>query len=423
MTALKNAPRAEPEVLIEEARRRQRRRRASVGAVAVLLALGFAVWLSGGGPPSRGGRGAGDGRGPAAAVGTGTWHDLTAGGDYIAPGAQVTSVIRWRGRLIAAGDRPGTGLLGCYGFCNPVVWSDVNRRWTVTYAAVAEGGLANERLVPVGRTLLLWQSQEGNQVFRSANGRSWRRVTLPGQMPALPMQSVASDGTRLVAVLDNRYAGGPDRAYGELNPVWTTTDGIHWRRGLNPRNISFYDVSADPAGGFVATGSSAQSRHWFVLLSVDGRVWSTQAVATSPGWRDQIAASRNGMVLESVPDRSSPSSPARFWYSTDGRRWIRAKLPDGSPTNAGTTLGTMPKLLVLDGEFVALDNDNTHIWWSEDGQEWQRLAVRGAPPASSQPSGATVERHALLMVESSRHRSGAVPAGATTFWRLAVKLP
>ena len=104
MTALKERPRVEPqisnvepEVLIEEARRRQRMRRASLAGIAALLAalaIVFGIAAGGASPsgPSPTARGGGSGT-PA----TVSWHELSTGG-ALPVGTHVSDVVSYHGQ-------------------------------------------------------------------------------------------------------------------------------------------------------------------------------------------------------------------------------------------------------------------------------------------------------------------------------------
>jgi hypothetical protein len=414
MTALNDDPRIEPEILIEEARRRQRHRQAALTGLFSVLCLAAGVfWIVAGGGPPAGSKPTGHGEAPAA-LASASWHELTPAGGYITPDAQITTVIRWHGELIAAGEGGVPGL-PCRAFaCNPMVWVAHDGHWHAVFAAPEEGSLANADLVATDHGLLLFQSQEGTHAWRSTNGRVWRSVSLPADVAGTSMTEAVSNGHRVVAIVGNRFAGGPDTAYDESDFVMSSADGVHWTLGSAPDRPQFYSLTTAP-GGFLAAGASRASGHQLVWSSANGRVWSVAPIATPPNGRDHVAANGHGFVLEWIP--GSGRGAARFWSSPNGRAWTPASVRGKGPTNLAFFPNQRP-LLAVPGGFVAFGQSNREIWWSTDGRIWTQLKMTGTPAAALQPVGASVNGDSLLMIEVARRSGGGLPDGATTIWQL-----
>jgi hypothetical protein len=418
----------EPEVLIEEARRRQRRRRLATSWLVVLLGVAAIIFgiASGGGPPAKTRPTSGAGT-PASASGL-SWHDITAPGGYIQAGADITSVIRWRGRLYATGNLfdPGhlTGFT-CRVGCDPVVWTLArNGRWHPIFAVGADGGLASDQLVGTSHYLLLFSGAMSTELWRSTDGRSWKPVKIPEGMSWLWRGSIASNGTNVLATFGNRYAGGPrgpQMRFPGIDPLFSSTDGVHWQQATPADGLGFEYVAVVP-GGFVAVGASQVGRRQALVRSKSGRDWSVLSPLSAPdGGYDLLASSRNGIVLERIPASTRLNAPVQFLRSTNGREWTAGKVVGGGLTNRQLKGPMSQTLLAAPGGFVALDETNHYIWWSTNGHVWRRIAVPGGPPASFQPSAASMDGDSLLVVEVPRHAADGVPSGASTIWQLKLR--
>ena len=202
------------------------------------------------------------------------------GGHKLPPGAQVTSVVSFDGREVAAGaDIPGGGsavLPICYSGCNPIVWTSVNRsEWTATWGTVARGSIPGEQFVVGPDRLLLFNADEGTALWYSTDAVTWQQVPLPPAMTALVVRGAVWGHGRFVAILNNKYAGGPNTAYGESDTVWTSTDGATWTLDSVPvAPAAFNSLTVDPTG-FRIAGVFRQSGRSVTWTSSDGVRWTT----------------------------------------------------------------------------------------------------------------------------------------------------
>ena len=408
MTALQDPPPLEPEVLIEEARRRQRRRRRALLWAVVPPAAAALVYgaSSGGGPPSRA-RPTERGGTPVGAP-TASWHQLSAPNGYIQPGAQITSLIRWHGELIAAGGIQGSARLrgrGCGNHCNPVVWISKNgRRWRAVFAGATIGSLQQVDLAAVGNALLLFNSHEETQVWRSTDGHSWRQVQLPKGMDGMPTLSVAANGRRVVVSFSTRFPAGPG---GRVNPVWTSTDGLRWHRGYASRPLNFKSVAAAPHG-FVAVASNSDQTRSFAMSSSNGLSWTSVPVNVPGDAETAVAAGSAGVVIE-----SSYRGTVEFQSSANGRRWIPV---------TGPHAGSLRTLLETRLGFIAFGATNNWVAFSGDGRHWTHLRAAGTPPSLLDlPTAVATDGDSLLVLETAQRNSHGLPAGATTLWQLKLR--
>ena len=82
-------------------------------------------------------------------------------------------------------------------------------------------------------------TDEATRLWSSSNGVSWQEVDLPPSMGALGVRDAVFAHGRYEAMLDNKYAGGPNTAYGQSDAVWSSLNGQTW----------IHDTVAGTAGG------------------------------------------------------------------------------------------------------------------------------------------------------------------------------
>ncbi|MGC9221848.1 MAG: hypothetical protein ACP5H2_10945 [Solirubrobacteraceae bacterium] len=404
-----------PEVLIEQARWRQRHRRLLASWLIALLAIGATIFgiSSGGRPP---------GNTPPvlraatpAGVSVLSWHEVAVSDGYITPEAQITTVINWHGELIAAGEG-GASARRCHALaCNPVVWIAHDGHWHAVFAAPAEGSLANADLVATRHGLLLFCSQEGTRLWRSTNGRVWRSVRPPDAMAANSLVQAVSNSHTIVALIGNRFAGGPDTAYGESDFIWTSTGGLDWTQRSVPDRPQFASLTVTPAG-FLAAGISRATGRQLIWRSTNGRTWSSTPAPAGSDGRDYIAANAHRAVLEWIPD-TGHGTP-RFWSSSNQHAWLPATASSNTPANLVLFPNQRPLLALPDG-FLAFGHSNHQIFWSATGHAWRTLPMTNTPSTAFQPVGATVNGTSLLVIETASRKLSAIPSGASAIWQLA----
>jgi hypothetical protein len=428
VTALQDPRSPEPEVLIEEARRRQRRRRASLAAVAGALVFGAAIFgpFSGGGSPTQPRPGDGGGN-PGSAL-TATWHELSTPGAYIPPAATVTDVVPWRGRLYATGQVSGrthlSGVLTCRAIisCAAVWTSRDGRRWHATYAARALGSADGESLVAMRDQLLLFDSDEFAALWRSTNGRTWRAVKLPAELAGGEVSGAVSAGGRRVVLFGNGMSL-PAGKYRHADFAWTSTDGLRWRPVTLPGRDRL-EYLEQQQSGFLAVGTLRSGKGNFILRSATGLRWRVAASLRLPHpWKDtaqDLLFGSRAMVLQLMPPPIGPTARAQLWYSLDGVSWSRASVQGRLPIAGGMRYApsTSPQVLAVPGGLIDYDSSNTRFWWSRTGRVWRRLRVTGGPPANLSPQGLYVDGDSLIVTEQATRAGNGFPEGATTFWRL-----
>lgn len=364
-------------------KRRARRRRAGLSAAAV---TGVAVIVLGvfGLPVSRSTkvRTTSPGGNPAASTPSPRLNpaEITAG---LPPGAQVTSVIRYRNEDVAAGDdfpagsTPVLPVCARQG-CNPVVWTSTDgAHWSATWGAKAGGSIAGETLVASPDTLLLFNADESTNLWESTDAVTWRHFALPPAFAALVVRDVVYGHGRFVAILNNKYAGGPVTAYGESDTVWTSTNGATWTQDPVPGAAAiFQSVSVEPTG-FQISGVFRQGEGRATWTSTDGISWSVGAIpstTTPPASAGQPATTAKpcqapGLTLRGGRQGENQGAHGDIIITNTGRR---ACTLEGPPTveilkaNAGP-LAIRPLTSTLPTGTVVLgpgQSASAAVYWS-----------------------------------------------------------
>lgn len=202
------------------------------------------------------------------------------GGEVLPEGALVVSVVQFQGEEVAAGaDFPGGGipvLSTCAGLgCNPVVWTSSNgHQWTAVWGAIPNGSISGEQLVVGANNLLLFLADESTWLWSSTDAKDWTSVVLPQAMAALLVRKAVWGHGRFVAILSNKYAGGPVDIYGPGDTVWTSTDGTTWIQDSVPGPPAVFQSLSVDSSGFQITGAIHQSRAPTTWTSYDGVQWT-----------------------------------------------------------------------------------------------------------------------------------------------------
>lgn len=418
---------AEIEALIREARR-LRRRRWAIGSVAVLVAgAGLSVGLglaSGGGTAGPVAGRTSTGPAPTAPATIARWSELTTPSGGLPGGSQITSVIGYDGRSLAAGELygdavPATMATRCPEGCNPAVWTSTDgRRWTLALGVAARGSSPGEQLVVTPSGLLLFQTDESTSLWRSTDGRSRQQVRLPPKMAALGAVGASYGHGRVVVVLANKFAGGPDAAYGEADTIWTSTNGTIWQEDTVSGAPSFDSLTAT-ASGFLAGGSSRSTGRSTVWQSTNGHTWVATAIGTRKG-TTLVAAHGDTDVAEITGGRGT-ASRVQLWWSTGGGSWRRAAVRGGPITTPSSYVGPLPGPLAMTASgFAVAGGSLTGLWSSTTGRVWTPLKAQGLPPATATVQGLFADGSGLLAVATTTDPHVSERALTTSLWRVTV---
>jgi hypothetical protein len=275
----------DPEALFPEARSRRRKVRLILGGISLVIASSVAGLLYGigghGGPPKGPPRSPVRGHpnsaaSPASSGGPSTLKAFP-GAQSLPTGAEITTVVGFHGRYVAAGAFfPGSNdsSSGCStAACNPMVWTSTNgKQWTPAWGSAPSGSIADAYLAVAPNSLLLFNGDEGTKAWRSTNGINWSAISLPSDMAALVVRGAVWGQGRFVAILNNKFAGGLDTAYGESDTIWTSETGLMWTQDAvagSPVRFASLRVGAI---GFTVRGTARGSpTEW---TSPDGIAWT-----------------------------------------------------------------------------------------------------------------------------------------------------
>ncbi len=230
------------------------------------------------------------------------------------------------------------------------------------------------------------------EVFRSTDGTGW---TPSGSLPQgsyAGVSAIVACGGSMVAVGAD-WAGTNSGKSTGTNPapraaVWTSTDGVTWRRVPDQPAFAageFDRVAAGPAG-FLAVGRDYDMPAW----SPDGTNWTRVDVGTPNALVRGVAATNDGFVAV-----GGIETAAVAWTSRDGRHWIRATFDGASQLDARllSVAGQGQRLVAL-GAVPARGDESVPdgwtglaVWASADrGATWTKTVSGLAAPSIYPPS-------------------------------------
>jgi hypothetical protein len=210
-----------------------------------------------------------------------------------------------------------------------VVWTSLDgSTWNeaLNPGGVVLGTGTGQQLVSTPSGLLLFdEGTGGTALWRSTNLTSWERVTLPTTMTALPLAAVSWGHRMFVAVLSNRFAGGPVTAYGESDSVWISSDGLSWRDvdlHFGPVHLS---ALTSTRIGFLLGGEFRHYNRPAVLVSTDAEHWQWAFLGSGPGSVTAVASDSTTMVADGYEEGNVVT-----WWSKDGTQWTTGPGPEAN---------------------------------------------------------------------------------------------
>jgi hypothetical protein len=412
------------DVLIQEARRRRRRRWLTGLAATVVVVgasgLGYNLAADGSPPAKLISHSLGNAL-PAAPSPLARWTDLSNDGGLPAD-AEITSVVRFDGRLFAAGSYfgGGTALSGVscsVGGCNPMAWtSNDGSGWSVVLAQKPTGSIAGERLVVTSMGLFMFNTAESStSLWKSTNGTSWRRVAIPAGMAGLDLSGVSWGHGRLVAILSNKFAGTRDTAYGDADTIWTSTNGTSWKQDAVPDTPKFTALTIT-SSGFLASGTSRATSHPTLWQSSNGITWMASAIAIPEGNPFIAADGKNLVVEDSIPASTADKAEIQIWQSTDGKTWTRAAIKDGPVAPQDLASVGMSPILTTPRGFIVSGKLPAQLWSSSSGGSWTPVVEEHLPPKADHVEEIFSDGSGLLAVATSTRTSAS--ALTTSVWQV-----
>ncbi len=320
--------------------------------------------------------------------------------------------------------------------------------WIESIAAGPHG------LVAVG------QSPTGSAAWFSVDGLAWRRAVPPrswnthgqfGWFPTLRDVVATDDGFVVVGIEHD----GPTRNGGNTGSVWTSPDGLIWRRSARDVGPYLTDVIEHQGALYAVSGGvhkkaspaiwrSVEGQQWeqvytapedagieviasdgtvivagdsFTMLSsTDGQTWEPAAIdPIRRGGDDDVydaAAFEDGFVMVGQRERD-----AAAWLSKDGRSW--ETVPETIATRGYNTYFSAVTPTPDSGLIAAANNDlyDAFIYRSTDGRAWERLSERtdlDYDYGDSALAGAASTDERAFVVGFDRDQARGVSAGVWT---------
>jgi hypothetical protein len=236
------------------------------------------------------------------------WDRLPDGPEW--DGAEITRVISWNDRFVAAGSdggqraafwvsgdgrawvrAPDSPELAFYvGSSNGYIGGGVTALYT-DGATVVAGGTPGCDCGEAGSGILV--------TWRSPDGLHWtRHQEVPGQLPTPSGPAVAGGAGQL------RISGYTDQNGDFGASLETSSDGADWRVVYRAGPSTFLNRLVPVAGGFLAIGADQGTQGWSALAvsSTDGLTWTRSTGADLVNGSMAAAAQSQG-VLVAVGDR------------------------------------------------------------------------------------------------------------------------
>ena len=191
-------------------------------------------------------------------------------------------------------------------------------------------------VVAPGQLLLFGAGTGGSLLWSSTDSVHWNRVTLPNAMSALAVSGATWRRGRFVAILANKFIGGPVTAYGESDTVWTSTDGINWQRcSIGPDGIAgqhrLYD---DRLSHWRQSTRNEPSDH----LVFARRRSLEQSFCRESAWGRYRRRRRQHMGGDRYEGFAKPSQRLRLWIN----HYILLVVPFGNDLDKGLRAAAWP---------------------------------------------------------------------------------
>jgi hypothetical protein len=255
-----------------------------------------------------------------------------------------------------------------------------NQAWNDGGVTLGTGAV--QRLVATPTGVLLFDSgTAGTALWRSTNGVTFTRVDLPPGMDALSLTDATWGHGLTVAILFNKFAGGPDSYYGKSDAVWTSPNGSTWKRAALGKAAVLRAVTTT-SSGFLMGGQTKSTKRPTVWVSTDGQHWTSTTLPGIPGnFSETTSVASIGHDVTAVVGGGNFGA-GTYWWSTNGTNWIRTTLgdvPSGTSTNPVTT---PTGLIAWDTEGAIGGEAGIKLWSSPNGARWDPVTLRDAPSTS-----------------------------------------
>ena len=274
-----------------------------------------------------------------------SWREETAAAW---PARWDHQVVPYRGRLYVLGGHDGSQRLND-------VWSSADgKSWTEETAAAAWPARWDHQVVPHRGRLYVLGGDEGsdspndawlNDVWSSADGKSWTEETAAAAWPERSAHRVVSHRGRLYVL------GGYD-GNKKLNDVWSSADGKSWREETAAAAWTVraaHQAVSHRGRLYVLGGEDADNRRLNdVWSSADGKSWREETAGAWPARFYHQAVSRDGLLYVLGGEDADKRRHNDVWSSADGKSWTEETAAAWS-ARVGHQAVVFPSPLVLFG--------------------------------------------------------------------------
>ena len=260
-------------------------------------------------------------------------------------------------------------------------WQPVIHGPAVKFIEVPHLAVAGGRLYMVGYVGIRGSDGYSNEVWASADGTAWERVSERAFEDGFHPYSMSDDGHGGLVVVGGSSSGPSGNPSPE---AWHSTDGRIWTRAdaWNTETGPLISVASRPGtviavGSLLASlGARATAGHTtadqvVVWISGDGKAWEHVILPDSTDYTEQevVTAWRSGFVVVAVGPSGSST-----WTSVDGLAWEKAptNLTNFSPSAICSLGDRVVTVGSKSGDFA--NGGGYYVapvaWSSTDGRTW-----------------------------------------------------
>ena len=213
--------------------------------------------------------------------------------------------------------------------------------------------------------------------FRPAGQSEWKPARgLAGPRTEFLNAADVHDGEWVVAGNDRASWRTSDHSYGA---VWTSQDGVDWKRAKGPFNVSASANSwlsatcALPGGDLVAVGgvedSDTGSRPLaFRRAKGTWKELDADSLGADVTGLDSCAGSGDAVLLQ-----GTAGGREAVWQTVDGKKFTKIQV--GGATDSIGTIDTTEGGFIAPGAIRSGLQDRAVVWLSQDGQDWSAVDV------------------------------------------------
>jgi len=308
-----------------------------------------------------------------------TWTQVTASAAF--PPRMRHSAFVLNGRLwVFGGQVASAGVIGgragdAWSTSDGTNWTEEGANIAIDDSFLAPVVQESDRVTMIGGV----QRVYSNGVYQSTNGTSWTELSPFAQFPSRIAQAAVS------FLGDLWVIGGTTLEQGDTNDVWRSADGANWTRVttvgpiFSPRNshraIVFNNRLWVIGGWSDPNLGGTGERYNDVWSSADGVNWTQEtanaAFAARAGFATAAHSGRLWVFGGALADDSNVND---VWSSVDGITWTEETASAAFTARNGHTVTVLNnEFLLIGGVAGAAYNDE--VWRSANGRDWTLVAA------------------------------------------------